>query len=257
MSILPEPAMNGRNLSVTSSLIIINIVVFVVGLAVQRDAILGLPAPLPDMGEKESIFMILGAYSWFTCFMEGEIWRLISYQFVHANMGHIFFNMWALYFFGPAVEAVMGPRKFLAYYLACGIAGALFSSFLAAEGLYSHLDNSLPMQMAIQEIAGMTGYEGFVLPWQMVPMVGASAAIYGVMIAVAFLYPDERISLLFPPITLKIRTFALAIIGIAAVIILFNLSNAGGEAGHLGGIIMGSVIMYIWKRIYLARRYRQ
>ncbi len=249
--------MNGRNPSVTSSLIIINIVVFVVGLAVQRDAILGLPAPLPDMGEKESIFMILGAYSWFTCFMEGEIWRLISYQFVHANIGHIFFNMWALYFFGPAVEAVMGPRKFLAYYLACGIAGALFSSFLAAEGLYSHLDNSLPMQMAIQEIAGMTGYEGFVLPWQMVPMVGASAAIYGVMIAVAFLYPDDRISLLFPPITLKIRTFALAIIGIASIVILFNLSNAGGEAGHLGGIIMGSVIMYIWKRIYLARRYRQ
>lgn len=248
--------MNARNLSVTTSLIIINAVVFVVGMVVQRHAVLGIPVPVPEWGGKESLFMVLGAYSWFTCFMEGELWRLITYQFVHANLGHIFFNMWALYFFGPAVEALMGPRRFLAYYLVCGIAGALFSSFLAAEGLYSHLDDSFQMQALVQEIAEMTGYEGAVLPWQMVPMVGASAAIYGVMVAVAFLYPDDRIQLLFPPIVMKLRTFALVIIGIAAFTILFNLSNAGGEAGHLGGIIMGGIIMYIWKKVYMARRFR-
>lgn len=237
--------MNQRNISVTASLIIINIVVFVVGLAVQKPAILALSIPWAET--KDSIFHIFGAYSWFTCFMEGEIWRLISYQFVHANLGHIIFNMWALYFFGPAIEHIMGGRKFLAYYLVCGVAGALFSSLLASLGLYASIPTNPQTIAAVNELAQFVGYEGLVMPWQMIPMVGASAAIYGVMVAAAFMYPDVRISLLFPPVTLKLRTFAMWIIGIASVTILFNLSNAGGEAGHLGGIIMGAIIMLVWK----------
>ena len=102
------------------------------------------------------------------------------------------------------------------------MAGALFSALLGCTILY-------------------TPY------WAFIPMVGASAAIYGVMIATAFLYPHARISLLFPPVTLTMRAFALIIIGIATAVILFNGNNAGGEAGHLGGIIMGLIIMFIWK----------
>jgi membrane associated rhomboid family serine protease len=81
----------------------------------------------------------------------------------------------------------------------------------------------------------------------MIPLIGASASIYGVLVACAFMYPDVRISRLFPPVTLRLRTFALVIIGIAAATILFNFNNAGGEAGHLGGIIMGAIIMLAWK----------
>ena len=73
--------MNERRLSVTNALIIINAVVFFVGLMVQREAILCIPYP---QAARTSIFEILCAYSWFTCFLEGEIWRLITYQFVHA-----------------------------------------------------------------------------------------------------------------------------------------------------------------------------
>ncbi len=240
--------MNQRSLSVTASLIIINIVVFVVGLAVQRPEFLGLSIPWSP--EKAPIFHILGAYSWFTCFMEGELWRLITYQFVHANLGHIIFNMWALYFFGPVIEQIMGSRKFLAYYLVCGVSGALFSSLLAGLGIYAGIVSTPQTIALVNELAQYVGYDGMVLPWQMLPMVGASAAIYGVMVAAAFLYPDVRISLLFPPVTLKLRTFALVIIAIASATILFNLSNAGGEAGHLGGIIMGAIIMFIWKWRY-------
>lgn len=237
--------MNQRHISVTASLIIINIAVFVIGLAVQKPSLLALSIPWSDT--KDSVFHIFGAYSWFTCFMEGELWRLISYQFVHANLGHIIFNMWALYFFGPAIEEIMGGRRFLAYYLTCGVAGALFSSLLASMGLYTTLPTNPQTIAAVNELAQYVGYDGFVTPWQMIPMVGASAAIYGVMVAVAFMYPDVRISLLFPPVTLKMRTFAMWIIGIASGTILFNLSNAGGEAGHLGGIIMGAIIMLAWK----------
>ena len=78
-------------------------------------------------------------------------------------------------------------------------------------------------------------------------MVGASASIYGVMVAAAFMFPDAQLRLLFPPITLQLRTFAWAVIGIATVVIVFNFGNAGGEAGHLGGIILGAIVMLVWK----------
>ena len=240
--------MNQRSISVTTSLIIINIAVFLVGMMVQKPSMLALSIPWAD--QKESAFFIFGSYSWFTCFMEGQLWRLISYQFVHANLGHILFNMWALYFFGPAIEDIMGSRKFLAYYLTCGVAGALFSSLLASMGLYASLPTTPETIAAVNELAQYVGFDGLVMPWQMIPMVGASAAIYGVMVAAAFLYPEVKISLLFPPVTLKLRTFAMWIIGIASFTIIFNLSNAGGEAGHLGGIIMGAIIMIIWKLRY-------
>ncbi len=236
--------MNERRLSVTNALIIINAVVFFTGLVVQKDAILGIPYP---QAPRTSIFEILCAYSWFTCFLEGEIWRIITYQFVHANFGHILFNMWALYFFGPAVEYAMGPRRFLLFYLVCGVAGALFSSLLAGLNLYSSLPDSPEAALICNQLAEFAGYAGHVHCWEMIPLIGASASIYGVMVACAFMYPDVRISLLFPPITLRLRTFALIVIGIAAATILFNLTNAGGEAGHLGGIIMGAIIMIVWK----------
>ncbi len=241
-----------RRLSVTNALIIINVVVFFVGIMVQREALLAIPYP---GAPRTSIFEIVCSYSWFSCFLEGGLWRLITYQFVHANFGHILFNMWALYFFGPAVENAMTPKRFLAFYLACGVAGALFSSLLAGLNLYSSLPDVPQNELICNQLAAYAGYEGHVQCWEMIPLVGASAAIYGVMVACAFMYPDVRISLLFPPVTLRLRTFAIIIIALAAGTILFNLSNAGGEAGHLGGIIMGAIIMSIWKYRLLHTRY--
>ena len=242
--------MNERRLSVTNALIIINAVVFFVGIMVQREALLGISFP---QAPKTSVFEITCAYSWFTCFLEGQFWRMITYQFVHANFAHILFNMWALYFFGPAVESAMGPRRFLAFYLVCGIAGALFSSLLAGLNLYSPLPDIPQNEYICNQLAAYAGYEGYVRCWEMIPLVGASASIYGVMVACAFMYPDVTISLIFPPVTLRLRTFALIIIGIASVTILGNFSNAGGEAGHLGGIIMGALIMLAWKYRLLHR----
>ncbi len=237
--------MNKQRISVTNALIIINAVVFLLGLVVRRPALLGIPIPWGT--EQESVFQIFGAYSWFSCFMEGEYWRLITYQFIHANLGHIIFNMWALYFFGPAVEEVMGPRRFLVFYLICGISGALFSSLLADLGLFTTIPDRPDFLLALQQLVSYTGYEGFVEGWQLMPLVGASAAIYGVMVATAFLYPDVHISLLFPPVTMKLRSFAIAIIALATLVILFDWQNAGGEAGHLGGIIMGTFLMLLWR----------
>ncbi len=243
--------MNPFRPSVTQSLIIINVVVFGLGLFVRQPSLMGLP--IPGAANTESFAMVLGCYSWFTCFMEGELWRIISYQFVHANLQHILFNMVGLFYFGPLVESAMGERRFLLFYLACGAAGALFSSLLAGLGLFSSLPDTPGVIADVNHIAAMTGYEGFVSPWQMMPLVGASAAIYGVIIATAFMYPHVTVTLLFPPISMTLRTFALGIIGIATATILFNWDNAGGEAGHLGGVILGALIMFIWK-LRLERR---
>ena len=141
----------------------------------------------------------------------------------------------------------MGPRRFLAYYLSCGVAGALFSSILAGLGTFSMIDSPQAVLEVNALVHQFTDYTGMVQPWELVPLIGASAAVYGVMVSVAFMFPDVRISLLFPPVTMTMRTFALVIIGFATVTILFNLDNAGGEAGHLGGIILGSIVMLVWK----------
>lgn len=237
--------MNRTQLSVTQSLIIINIIVFVVGLAVQKNALLCIAAPWSP--EKDSVFHILGAYSWFTCFSLHELWRLVSYQFVHAGAAHLIFNMWALYFFGSNVERDMGGRRFLLFYLVCGVAGALFSSALASAGFYCSVPETPNNLIIVNQLAQYVGYDAPVQVWQMIPMVGASASIYGVLVAAAFLYPGATVSLILPPVTLTVRALALWIIAIASVTILFNLSNAGGEAGHLGGVIMGALIMWIWR----------
>ena len=211
--------MERNQLTVTKSLIIICVVVYLVGIVRQVEVRPGLYEPFLSR---------IGYFSWYKCFTEGELWRIITYQFLHANITHLIFNMWALFFFGPHIERIMGAKRYLAFYLTCGVAGALFYCAMIIMGMF-------PPIMVI------------------VPMVGASAAIYGIMIATAFLYPDARISLLFPPVTLTMRNFALIILGIATVVILFNGHNAGGEAGHLGGAIMGFLIMMVWKWRVISR----
>lgn len=243
--------MPSRSLSVTHALIGLCVAVFVIGLFLQAPAIFSVPipadynhtvgapnAPLPE---------IYGSFSYFSAVMQGEWWRFLTYQFVHANLGHLVFNMWALYFFGPAVERVFGAKKFLLFYLLCGISGAVFSTALAQYDIYSTLASAPAAAPLCNMLAQLSGYEAPVSPWMMVPLVGASASIYGVLIATAFLYPDVCVQLLFPPVVLKLRTFALGVIAFAVFIVFFNLSNAGGEAGHLGGIIMGTLIMLIYR----------
>ena len=181
-------------------LILLNVVIFILGFFFQVDIPRNIYPPV-----HLDLIQLYGAYSEYTCFHEGELWRLLTYQFLHANLGHIMFNMIALWFFGPVVEERFGHWRFLLYYLFCGVAAALFSSLL--------------------------GYMGFFDPeWRFIPMVGASGSIYGIMAACAVLFPHARVQLLFPPVNLSVRQFALAVLGVAAAVIIFQWNNAGGEA---------------------------
>ena len=159
-----------------------------------------------------------GAFSVQSALVELHLWQFVTFQFLHGSLGHVMFNCIGIYFFGPWMEHWWGSRKFLIFYLLCGCAGAAFFTLLLFMGL-------LPDGMDT-------------------PLVGASAGLYGIFIGVAVIAPDLRVALLFPPIELSMRQLAIALMGIAAGAVLFKLGgNEGGQAGHLGGAILGYVLM--------------
>ena len=140
-----------------------------------------------------------------------QVWRLITYQFLHGGLGHIFFNMLMFFFFGPTVERKWGTKKFIIFYLTCGAAGGVFYVLLVVTGF-------LP--------AGS--------------LVGASGSVLGVLTACAILFPHIKVFLFPFPFPVPIRVVAIGIICIAAITILTKGRNAGGEAAHLAGIAAGA-----------------
>jgi membrane associated rhomboid family serine protease len=139
-----------------------------------------------------------------------QLWRLITYQFLHSGFYHILFNMLGLFFLGPALERQWGGKKFLTFYLSCGVAGGLFYILLVMAGF-------LP--------AG--------------PMVGASGAILGVLTACAILFPHFVVFIVIFPV--PIRVAAVIFMGIAFFTVLSKGANAGGEACHFAGIAVGAI----------------
>lgn len=149
----------------------------------------------------------------------GKIWEFVTFQFLHGSVGHVLFNCLGIFFFGPWMERWWGAKKFLVYYLLCGVGGAVFFTLLVLLGI-------LPGD----------GLQS--------PLVGASAGIYGILIGVAVVAPNLRVALFFPPIELSMRQLAIALMVISTGSILLKWGgNEGGEAGHLGGALLGFLLM--------------
>jgi membrane associated rhomboid family serine protease len=140
-----------------------------------------------------------------------QLWRVITYQFLHGGVWHLVFNLMVLYFMGPFVERQWGSRSFLKFYLTCGAAGGVVYTLLVL------LRVLLP--------AGM--------------MVGASGGIYGVMAALAMMYPQMRV-LLWGIIPMTMVRLIILLVIVSLITIAFG-SNVGGEAAHLSGLAMGFI----------------
>jgi membrane associated rhomboid family serine protease len=156
-----------------------------------------------------------------------EFWRFIGFQFVHANVWHLVLNMIGLYFFGPLVEGRLGRKRYLAFYLLCGIFGALMYLLLnlgglAAASVFGH-DVRIP---------------GLLFNDVSTPLIGASAGVFGVLMAGASIAPNAVV-LLFFVLPMRFATFAYAFVAIALFVVIFGGDNAGGQAAHLGGAIAG------------------
>jgi membrane associated rhomboid family serine protease len=165
-----------------------------------------------------------GYYSVEKAIYHGQVWRLVTCQFIHAGFFHLFFNMLSLFYFGPIMENWWGSRRFLAFYLLCGVGAALVYTALSF----------IPGLIHPVEVAPFADRIG---------LVGASGCIFGVLIGAARVAPTQTIMLLFPPIPMQLRTMAMVFLGIAVVSVIAGSMNAGGEAAHLGGAVVGFLFM--------------
>lgn len=190
---------------VTRNLIIINIIVFVA-------------TWIAESFLKTSIFTRL-----FALFYPGNplfhFWQPLTYMFMHGGFWHILFNMYTLYIFGCVVERMIGERKFLLFYIVCGLGAAA-------------------TQIGVQALQGGPGY----------PTVGASGAIYGVLIAYAMLFPESKLTLIFPPVTLSAKWMVIIFAGIELVTSVLGANDGVAHLAHLGGMLFGWILIKIWKK---------
>lgn len=224
-----DPRDNG-SLTVSAWLVLINVAVFLLTAYFLPPKQVPIEIPGADAsGVSTALYEIqpspvTGAllFSFVKAVQQFEIWRFFTFQFVHANLAHIAGNMIALMTLGPVVEEYLGRRRFLAFYLMCGATGPIgFLILIATGGAYS---------------ASST-------------LVGASAGVFGVLVGAAMVAPKEYVELIFPPTPVRLRTMAVILLGVAAYTVFFHGQtpglNAGGEAAHLSGALMG---LYLIKR---------
>lgn len=166
-------------------------------------------------------------------------YQLVTHMFMHGDMWHILFNMYSLFLFGCVLEHIWGGKKFLLFYLVTGIGAALIHSgvmYIEASALESALEEgNIMASVNLREIYST-------------PTVGASGAIYGLLLAYGMLFPNNVMQLIFPPVAIKAKYFVI----IFGVLELFlGITNSGGNIAHfahLGGMIFGYFLIMYWKK---------
>ncbi len=202
------PGMRPGGRSIVTTLIVINVAVFALGALVP--AVGRALAGYQTISPQGAIPHYGYAEMWAEGVMRGQVWRLITAQYLHAGVFHLFINMFVLHFLGRPLERMWSARRFFAVYTLAGLCGNVFYTVLATRGV-------IEMWM---------------------PAVGASGCIYGLLGIVAVLFPSATVYVyfLFP---IKIRTAAYIFGGIAVFTIMVRGSNFGGEACHLAGLVFG------------------
>ena len=187
---------------VVMNLIIINVIVF------MASALL----PIGDL------IMQFGSLFWVGSDLYHS-YQFVTYMFLHGDMGHLFFNMFALWMFGRTLESEIGSQRFLTYYMICGIGAAM-------------------IQMVTIWISGET----------YVQLIGASGATMGLLLAFGVMHPNAVIMLLIPPIPMKAKWFVV----IYGLIELFmGWTGMGGNIAHfahVGGMLWGFILLHYWRR---------
>ena len=175
-------------------------------------------------------------------------WQVVTHMFMHASLGHIFFNMFALFMFGSQLERVWGPKRFLNYYLACGLGAFFLHEVVVGYGYLMDYGTWFPTAEALFPNLGYCAAERAAAR-VFVPVVGASGAVFGLLLGFGMLFPNTRLQLLFPPVPIKARYFVL---GYGALELILALDNNPGDNvahfAHLGGMIFGYLLLKRWQR---------
>lgn len=172
-------------------------------------------------------------------FWESEnfhLYQLVTHMFLHADITHLFFNMFAFWMFGRILEYDLGSKRFLTYYLITGIGAALL--FMCVNWLNITIERGgMPAGYMTQSLFNMIN----------TPMVGASGAVFGVLLAFGMLHPNSEIMLLIPPIPIKAKYF---VIGYGVIELVLGFLNSGGNVAHfahVGGMLWGFILLRYWK----------
>lgn len=217
---------------VTKNLLIINVVAFLVCFVMGKDASGG---------------YLLNEVFGLHFFMASNfhVYQLITYMFMHGGFEHIIFNMFALWMFGCVVERVWGPKKFLFYYIACGLGAGLFQELAQVVQFYLIASEQLP-SFGISDMWMVARNSSEVLnQWT---TVGASGAIYGILLAFGMLFPEERMFIFPLPVPIKAKYF---VIGYAAIELFSAIATTGdgvAHVAHLGGMVFGFFMIRYWRK---------
>ena len=230
-------------------LVIANAAVFVAGLVVPQG----------------SAWLVEHGAFWFTANPHFAFWQAVTYMFLHGGPGHILFNMFALVSFGGHLERQWGTGRFLVFYFLCGVGAALVHNAVNAyhfSGLQEHLVAQGLTPDAIHS-ALATGRSAIPLVAETkatlvalyqiyaVPMLGASGAIYGVLVAFGLLYPNAKLALMFLPVPVAAKFFIPILLALDLLSGVTGFSLFGGgiaHFAHLGGALIGFILMLIWRR---------
>lgn len=215
---------------VTKNLIIINLLVWVASIALPKAGI--------------DLVQLLGLH--FPGAKDFHIWQLITYMFMHdtSSISHVFFNMFAVYMFGRTLESVWGPKRFLIFYFVTGIGAGLVQELVWFYSLHDVVLSSQDMinVNGVQLMAKTDFLNLFIT-------VGASGAVFGILLAFGMLFPNVPLYLMFIPVPIKAKWF---VIGYGLIELFLGVSNFGGDNvahfAHLGGMIFGFFMIRYWKK---------
>jgi len=167
-----------------------------------------------------------------------HFWQPLTYMFVHGGFWHILFNMYTLFIFGSVVENIIGERKYLLFYIVCGLgAAACQIGVQAIEASQFSNGIAIGSQQAVQRLAMLKA----------TPTVGASGAIYGLLLAYAMLFPDSKLTLLFPPVTLSAKWMVIIFAAIELTTGMTGTAVNIAHFAHLGGMVFGFALIKFWK----------
>lgn len=215
---------------VTRNLLIINVLVYLL-------------ASVVELGGKS--LTDWGALHFFMA-SDFHVYQFITYQFLHGGFTHLFFNMFALWMFGCVIENVWGPRKFIFYYIFCGVGAGLCQEMVqyisfAADGLTS-LDPGQVLNvngqrlMTVDQIMNLSS------------TIGASGAVYGILLAFGMTFPNERIFIFPLPIPIKAKWFVAVYAIIEFVSAMSSVGDGVAHMAHIGGMLFGFLLILYWRK---------
>lgn len=202
---------------------------------------------------------------WFPLHQNAAWWQVVTYMFMHGGLAHLFFNMFGLLSFGPHLERQWGTSRFLLFYFLCGVGACLTQlgvSWAEFQSIHSRLTESGLTAPAIEQMLKTGNYTGprgdpairaaMVELYRIysTPMVGASGAIYGVLVAFGILYPNAKLALLFVPIPVAAKYVIpiILLLDLFSGVTGFSLFGGGiAHFAHLGGAAIGFLLMWYWR----------